>query len=77
MMASSRWKFLRPPPSPTATVDPKGARSAAYNAQIELEKERKRSQQTTRVTESLRGLRERNHFADFIIASMEKEAAHE
>lgn len=68
--AIARW-FGAPEISPTATVDPTGARTAAHRAQLELENERQRTRQTTAVGESLRDLRERNHFADLIIASME------
>lgn len=68
-----RWKSLRSPAA-AATVDPRGARTATFTAQANLEQERERSCQSSKVGESLRNLRERNHFAELIIASMEKEA---
>lgn len=70
--AISRWMNLRTPP-PAATVDPQGARSAAYSAIQALEAEKKRSRQTTTVTESLKALRERNHWADMLYDTMERE----
>lgn len=63
----SRWKLMRTPP-PAATVDPAGARRAAHHARCALEAERTRARLTTALGESLRELRERNHFADLIEA---------
>lgn len=65
----TRWKHLRDSEE-VATVDPHGARVAAYTAQLLLEKERKRAEQTTQVSKSLHELRERDHFADLIIDTM-------
>lgn len=59
----TRWRSYRTP-SPTATVDPSAASAAACAAQVLLAEERTRAADTTKVVESLRDLRARNHFAD-------------
>lgn len=65
MSILTRWKTLVED-AESATVDPNGARVAAYTAQVLLDKEKRRRGQTAQVTQSLHDLRTQDNFTDLI-----------
>lgn len=65
MSILTRWKTMVDE-AESATVDPYGARVAAYTAQLLLEREKERRGQTAEVTKSLHELRTQDSFTDLI-----------
>jgi hypothetical protein len=64
-----RWANLRTVP-PLAIVDPVGARVAVRESHRRLAEEKVRSGHTLEVTNRLRELQERNHFAELLAQAM-------
>lgn len=69
--ALARW-FGIADDAPLGTVNPVGARHAAYEAQLALDAERERMKVTRKAAAALKVAREQNHWADLLYDSMEK-----
>lgn len=63
-----RWAYLKT--DAVATIDPRGAALAVQSARGHLADEQRRTGRTTEVSERLRELQSRNHFAELLEQAM-------
>lgn len=68
------WKHFRSP-APSATVDPEGAILALGHSRQMLAEEQCRTGSVKEVTDSMKELRQKNHFADLLEEAFSNKAA--